>query len=144
MSSDSFEEAFNILCGNLIAEGTYRKVFEYRDHDDLVVKVEKTDSRRSFSNVFEARNWEDYKGFKTVACWLAPCVRMSPDGLILIQKKVTPLKPEDIPTHIPAFLGDVKYQNFGWYNGQVVCCDYPWLNGALYMRLKRYKDHLLE
>lgn len=126
MSDRTFEDAFNLLCGAKIGEGIHRKVFVCNLDPSLVVKVE-DDEHRAFSNIREYHNWDECQYYKPVADWLAPCTRLSPDGRLLLQKRATPMRPEDMPKEVPKFLTDIKWENFGWLNGRVVCTDYPQL-----------------
>jgi hypothetical protein len=50
---------------------------------------------------------------------------MSPDGRLLMQKRVDPLPlGYDLPGKMPAFLCDFKPSNYGLLNGHIVCVDY--------------------
>lgn len=120
-----YEDAFNLLCGDLIGSGAHRKVFECRLDKSLVVKVEMPEKWRYFANVHEMKFWNDHQYYKKVSDWLAPCEYLSPDGRILLQKKVSVANENDkLPECLPAFLTDVKAKNFGWYEGRFVCVDY--------------------
>lgn len=123
---ETYEDAFNLLCGELLGEGIHRKVFACRIRRDLVVKVEDdTKVNRSFANAFESRFWGDYQHAPAVAKWLAPVEYMSPDGRILLQTRAEPI-PWDfhLPDKLPGFLTDVKRENFGLIEGRLVCLDY--------------------
>lgn len=123
-----FEDAFNLFCGDLIGSGIHRKVFECKIRDDLVVKVEDNEPKyawRAFANAYEMRFWEDHQHYKRVADWLAPCEWMSPDGLVLLQKRVSVLPLDyELPPQMPSFLPDIKRENYGLYEGRLVCVDY--------------------
>lgn len=120
----TYRDAFNMLCGERIGEGAFRTVYECRIRDDLVVKVEASESRH-FSNVMESKFHADHQFNDRVARWLAPIEYLSLDGRILLQKRVRPVGHGDVlPTHLPAFLTDIKRENFGWLNGELVCIDY--------------------
>lgn len=122
---DSFEDAFNLLCGDLIGRGIHRFVYECRIRPDLVVKVENNDHMRYFANVHEMAFWSEHHRFKAVADWLAPCEFLSPDGRILLQKRAEPLHmTAPLPDKLPAFLTDWKRENYGMYDGRFVCVDY--------------------
>jgi hypothetical protein len=122
--AEAFQDAFNLLCGKKIGEGIHRNVFECRVRPDLVVKVE-TDEWRYFANVLEMKFWSDHQHYAKVADWLAPCEFMSPDGRVLLQKRVLPLRDGDaLPPKLPSFLSDVKRDNFGLLEGRIVCMDY--------------------
>lgn len=124
--NEAYQDAFNLLCGKLIGEGVHRRVFECRIRKDLVVKVEgEVGWHRSFANVTEMRFWSDHQFFDKVARWLAPCEYLSPDGLILLQKRVSPIVGlSELPKQLPSFLTDLKPSNFGLLDGRIVCVDY--------------------
>ena len=125
MSDPAFRDAFNLLCGALIGQGTYRKVFECAIDPTLVVKVELEQEWRTFPNHDEFRFWQEQADYRKVSDWLAPCVRISPDARILLQKRCQPLRATDtLPEKLPEFLTDRKRDNFGWYEGRLVCLDY--------------------
>ena len=124
MNSVIHEDAFNLLCGDLIGEGIHRKVFECRLRSDLVVKVEINTGWRYFANVLEMKFWNDHQHFKKVANWLAPCEYLSPDGRILLQKRCEGVGRAFFPEEVPSFLTDIKCNNFGYYEGRIVCVDY--------------------
>lgn len=117
----TFEDAFNLLCGDKLGEGIHRTVFECRIRPDLVVKVE-DEEWRSFANVREQRFWDDHEHMPDVAKWLAPCESLSPDGRILLQRRVTPVL--ELPKQLPNFLTDRKAENFGMLGKRLVCVDY--------------------
>ncbi len=120
-----YKDTFNLICGKLIGEGIHRKVFECKLKPDLVVKVETQTNLRDFANVFEMKFWCNNSHRINVSKWLAPCEYLSPDGFILLQKKCEKL-PNDfiLPERLPKFLSDVKKENFGLLNGNLVCVDY--------------------
>jgi hypothetical protein len=125
MNGAAYEDAFNLLCGKLLGEGIHRKVFECRLRDDLVVKVESEENWRYFANVLEMRFWNDHEHYKKVADWLSPCEYLSPDGRILLQRKASPIVELSVlPEQVPAFLSDLKPENFGMLDGRLVCLDY--------------------
>lgn len=121
----AFQDAFNLLCGDKLGEGIHRTVFACRLRPELVVKVESGDDWRYFANVLEMRFWNDNQHFDKVAHWLAPCEYLSPDGRILLQRRIEPLRAADeLPEKLPSFLTDVKRDNFGILDGRIVCADY--------------------
>jgi len=132
----TYLDSFNLLCGELLGSGISRYVYECTIDPSLVVKVESSESRR-FANVFENAFWVDYQYMPKVAAWLAPCVKLSPDGRVLLQKRCQPL-PHDyvLPEKLPAFLTDHKRGNFGLYQGRLVCVDYAMttLNPSMVLR----------
>ena len=113
MSKAIYRDTFNLLCGEKIGEGVHRKVFECRLRPELVVKVEKDEHWRYFANAAEMHFWN--AADPPVARWLAPCEFLSPDGWIMLQRRVVPLAPDDVlPATLPGFLTDIKRGNFGW------------------------------
>lgn len=123
-SAAAFEDAFNLLCGKLLGEGIHRTVYECRIRPDLVVKVESAEQRH-FANVVESKFYDDHEYVQQIVCWLAPVEYLSPDGRILLQRRCRPIADDDrLPDKLPAFLSDIKRNNFGWLDGRLVCVDY--------------------
>lgn len=137
MDDRTHEDAFNLLCGDLIGRGIHRTVFECMIRRDLVVKVEDSDSRY-FANVLEQKFWDDHQYAATVAKWLAPCEYMSPDGRILLQTRCEPVpRGTRMPDKLPGFLSDLKRDNFGLLDGRIVCVDYAMTTPSPSVRLRR-------
>lgn len=118
--------AFNVFLGDKLGEGIHRIVFECAIDPTLVVKVE-FDERMNFSNAAEWKNWNESRYYQPMADWLAPCVRISPCGRVLLQKRIIPMREDELPDKVPSFLTDLKPGNFGWYENRVVACDYSTL-----------------
>lgn len=117
----------DMLCGNLIGEGCSRVVYECDYDKSCVVKIHKKVDRLPSDNILEWELWEMVKGMTNdVPKWFAPCVRISENGRILIQKKTTPLtdKQWNELKEIPTYLSDIKRSNFGMYKGYVCMHDY--------------------
>lgn len=129
MSKFSERELQSVLCGSLIAEGSARKVYHCKPNSRLVVKIERT--ARSLQNVAESEIWSFVMSDKEMKKWFAPCVFISSAGTVLIQDKVEPLREKDLPKSLPAFLVDLKIENFGMLNGHIVCCDYGTMIGSI-------------
>lgn len=124
-SKETFEDCFNLLCGEMIGDGIHRDVFECRIDPTLVVKVENDGDWRYFANVHEMKFWNDHEDSPKIARWLAPCKWLSPEGKVLLQRRVQPIRDSDeLPAKLPAFLNDVKRENYGWLDGKLVCFDY--------------------
>lgn len=120
-----FKDAFNLLCHHKIGNGIHRDVFGCRLDDKLVVKVENDMPWRFFANVHEMKFWTDNQHCDQIARWLAPSEYLSPDGLILLQRRCEPLRASDqMPDRLRSFLTDVKRDNYGWLDGRIVCFDY--------------------
>lgn len=113
------KEFADVLVGRMIARGTYRYVFFCLLSDDFVVKVEKGGSHH---NAMEWQMWDQFKNVDHVSKWLAPCVNISACGRVLIQRRTTPLI--ELPDKMPVWLSDFKVQNYGMFDGRVVCHDY--------------------
>lgn len=135
MSKFVNKEAFRLLCGRKIGSGVYRTVYECSIDPTLVVKVEDRQAG-SFANVAEYEFWNRNEG-GPAGVWLAPCVDLSPNGVILLQKRVEPLRKADLPKKIPTFLTDTHIGNFGMFEGRIVCCDYARVAFDPDMRLKK-------
>ncbi|KAF5072876.1 hypothetical protein DSECCO2_197640 [anaerobic digester metagenome] len=117
----------DLLCGDLIAEGCSRIVYECAYDDTCVVKISKDIDRLASDNVLEWEIWQMVKSMTNdVPKWFAPCVKISDNGRILIQKKTKPLtdKQWENLKGVPRFLSDVKRSNFGMYKGHVCSHDY--------------------
>lgn len=120
-----FEEAFNLFAGELIGEGQFRRVFSSPIDPTIVIKIERQTGE--FHNVKEWSNWQDLRVHRPFEKWLAPCVSISPYGTVLVQKRVEPMRDDELPRKLPFFLSDLKLANFGMLNGRVVCHDYAYI-----------------
>lgn len=121
MSKFRWREAHWMLCGAKIGEGAARKVYHCRTNVNYVVKIETR--AQSFQNIAEFETWEWVQS-GPLAKWFAPCEFISPCGLILMQRKVEPVRIAELPKRLPSFLCDLKSENFGIMDGRFVCCDY--------------------
>lgn len=143
MSDDrTHEDAFNLLCGEKIAVGSSRMVFECRIRLEWVVKVEIEKDWRTFENMREFQIWQIHASH-SASQWLAPCKRISPDGRILLQERCDPLpRNYELPEKVPDFLNDLKPENFGLLNGRLVCLDYALAHLDTSMKMKGKKWHV--
>lgn len=117
----------DLLCGNYISEGCSRIVYECDCDKSCVVKIHKDTEFVSSDNILEWELWESVRHMTNdVPKWFAPCVRISDNGRILIQKKTAPLtdKQWNSLEKVPAFLSDIKRSNFGMYKGHICMHDY--------------------
>lgn len=132
-----FRELRSAVLGELLGQGTGRQVYLCKVNSDLVVKIE--ENSRSFQNVeeWQAWDWVSRGGAPDMAQWLAPCEFISNSGSVLVQRRVEPLRRGDLPAKVPAYLADLKLENFGMLNGRVVCCDYGTIGVALRRTDKR-------
>ena len=118
-------DIFNSFLGDFLGSGYSRYVFESNADSKSVIKI---DHNSRGSNFMEWEVWNTVKDTK-FAKWFAPCTYLSPDGKLLIQKKVKELISSDrLPKQLPSFFHDVRPDNFGMLNGKVVCFDYALTN----------------
>ena len=122
-TAEAKEDAFNLLCGNLIGRGMTRDVFECNIRKDCVIKVESVEVRCHFQNIQEWMVWGRVAGTEFEK-WFAPVIEMAPNGRVLMMAKTDPLGLAELPKLMPAFFTDFKLQNFGRYKGHIVCHDY--------------------
>jgi hypothetical protein len=124
-----FEDAFNMLCGEKLGSGIHRDVFACKLRPELVVKVERFEDYRTFSNVREWLFWDDWQHVQAVAKWLAPIEYISPDARVILQRRADPIRQSDIKDvkKLPGFLTDIKPRNFGILDGKLVCVDYGYV-----------------
>lgn len=117
----------DLLCGDLIAEGCSRTVYECDYDKSCVVKIHRDTEFLPSDNILEWELWDMIKYMDNEASkWFAPCVRISDNGRILIQKKTKPLTDKQWSqlSKVPSFLSDIKRENFGMYKGHVCMHDY--------------------
>lgn len=115
-----YEDVQSLILGHKLGAGIHRLVYEYRPDPAWVVKVA---CECPNINVLEEEVWSSIKE-ADMSKWFAPCGRISECGIFLLQRKVESLPIAQYPTHVPSFFGDLKYTNFGLYQGRFVCCDY--------------------
>lgn len=118
--SVQYEDLKELLLGQALGCGIHRKVGVYNLDQSLVIKCALECPN---INILEEEVWQMVKE-TTIGKWFAPCVAISPCGMFLLQKRVETRPRSEYPGLIPSFFGDLKYSNFGWLNGQFVCCDY--------------------
>lgn len=124
----SSEDMVRMCLGEKLGEGQYRIVFDFHLIPDTVCKYDK--SYPSHANWNEYNIWNVAKDTK-YAKWFAPVIAISPGGEFLLMKKVRPITDSDkLPKNIPNFFADLKRENFGFINDQVVCIDYQFINRA--------------
>ena len=116
------KDFIKLFCGKKIGAGSARVVYECSIDESLVIKIEENGG--SSQNVKEWEVWQEMQYHKDMKKWFAPCVYISPCGIVLVQKKVTPAYKKHYPKRVPKCLGDLKYQNFGMMDGRFVCFDY--------------------
>lgn len=132
-------EIMMTLIGPMIGEGHSRKVFEHAFREDLVIKIEA--NSKSFENIREYDFWQASYGTK-YRKYLAPIEEISSCGIVLIQKKTSPVLMREMPELIPNIFQDLKVDNWGRYKKRIVCHDYAMnksLNKSLKGKLKMRK-----
>ena len=127
ISAAAQREIKDLILGEKLGGGISRQVFEYALNDKYVVKIE--DRSQSFQNIIEWEVWHHLKGCKATARWLAPCHYISPNGIVMIQERTMPMRPNERPKRVPSWLTDIKPDNWGLLNGKPVCHDYGFLQG---------------
>lgn len=109
----------DILCGKLLGAGISRQVYTCKIDPTLVVKIEYEAS--DYQNMIEWYTWAMVKHTEH-AKWFAPCITLSENCRVLLQKKTTSIK--KYPDKLPVYMTDTKRLNYGMYKGHVVCHDY--------------------
>lgn len=119
---------FDFFCGEFLGEGAFRTVYTYGLNKDWVVKIARVADTGSgrFDNVVE---WDIYQNIKCyhphLLKYLAKPLYLSSCGRVMIMERTTPLEEKDkLPEKIPAFLADIKRDNWGKIGRRVVCHDY--------------------
>lgn len=112
-----------LFCGEELNRGCTRVVYTFLPDSRYVVKIAK---QSPFTNVLE---WEIYNEAdwenKKIKEFLAPCLLISDNGKILIQRRVRHKKRiTSYPEKVPHFFTDCKTTNYGWIGKRFVCCDY--------------------
>ena len=110
MSERCFEEAFNLLCGDVIGRGMSRVVYDSPLLPNFVIKVE-SDAHR-FQNVIEWETWQRVRD-TPASRWFAACQWISPDGLILVMQRTRAPALNEFPERVPLYLTDMKRTNYG-------------------------------
>lgn len=109
----------DMFIGEFIANGQSRDVYAFAMDPKYVVKIDRSGH---FNNVSEWDVWinspEEHKRF------LAPCLKISQCGRLLIQERTSPVTLEEMPEVIPGFFTDTKLQNWGKIGDNIVCHDY--------------------
>lgn len=125
----------SLMVGKELGHGVARRVYEFLPNPDYVIKIE--DRSRSFQNVEEFHFWRENEHYKPVRDWLAPIHSISPSGIVLMQKRITPITREQLPDKVPHWMSDVKLEHFGKLDGKIVICDYAFTTRTTSTRLVR-------
>jgi len=115
------QDLFATLLGDKLGGGSARQVYDCALLPRYVVKVE--DVAGSFQNILESEIWQEVQ-FTEHAKWFAPVHSISITGTVLIMAKTKPLKDFPRGFKVPAYMTDLKPENFGRYKGRIVAHDY--------------------
>ena len=115
-------ELLGTLLEDQLGAGVSREVFSIFGSETLVAKIERP-GLAHWANIMEFTNWNRVKE-TWLEPWFAPCRALSLGGALLIQARTTPIPYSMLPEKIPAIFDDLKPENFGLYEGRVVCHDY--------------------
>jgi len=128
------------ICGSWIGSGAFRSVYDYNLDNRYVVKIEPLSTN---CNLVEHMIWNEVSYLRGklawVKDWFAPCSWISPNGKILIMRKTKQIESRDKPEKVPAFLWDVKDDNFGWIGKKFVCHDYGQFYNFIHYKKKMNK-----
>lgn len=113
-------EFSDLVLGKILGHGISRNVYECKFDPTIVIKHE---VGSGFQNVTEWKIWEEVQ-YTPMAKWFAPCLYISPNGLWMVQKRVSFMDHDKYPKRIPEFLNDIKYSNYGKIGKSFVCFDY--------------------
>lgn len=116
------KELLGLVKGKRLGSGAGREVFVYDPDPTCVIKFEI--GACSFQNVTEWQTWQDFREAPKVARWLAPCIMISPCGSIMIQKRTSLIRREELPEKVPGWATDTKVGNWGLLDGKPVMHDY--------------------
>ena len=121
LGNNVLADIVTLLVGDKISEGSARSVYQCRLRPDLVVKVE--NRAGSFQNIEEFNTWEMVRETGQ-AKWFAPVEYISTCGIAMLMRKTESGPMFAYPEQMPTFFTDLKYENFGWLDGRLVCHDY--------------------
>lgn len=110
---------FHLFCGKLLGSGISRYVYEYALDPQYVVKIEQ--GAGSFQNIVEWETWNRLC-MTNAGPWLAGCWKISDCGIVLLQRRTTPIK--KFPEKMPNWFTDFKRTNYGMIGKKIVCHDY--------------------
>lgn len=134
-------DVMRMLLGDRIGVGQFRDVYAHATDPTLVVKLE--NGWRDFSNI---REWDIWQAVKEMDLkkWFAPVESIAPCGSVLVMKRCQPARREELPERVPAFFTDFKPENWGLYDGRVVCMDYGnhlMLENGMTKRMRKARWH---
>lgn len=112
---------FSAICGDLVGGGSCREVYACKFDESIVIKVEYR--AHSFQNVKEHMTWQEVM-FTSLSEWFAPVLSISPCGSVLVMKRTSQIRKEELPDKVPSLFTDLKASNWGIIDGKPVCHDY--------------------
>ena len=121
MSTTVARDLFMLFMGNHLGSGVARTVVRNYVNPDQVLKFETEGT--AFQNIMEWKVWESVQGTKWEP-WFAPCIAISPNGIVLVQDYARPATLAELPDKIPSFFTDTKISNWGVYQDRPVAVDY--------------------
>lgn len=127
----TWRDGLTLFAGANLGSGITRDVYECALDVTCIVKCERNGGNIRFQNVNEWRTWQAVKDCKGIAKWFAPCEAISYAGLWLVQKRTQPISLDEIKRRlprVPAFFLDLKAENWGTFEGRIVCHDYGLLS----------------
>ena len=130
-------ELLSSLLGVRLGRGISREVFVREFDESMVIKIEDLE-KGYFANVAEFQIWNQVVG-TPYARWFAPSRSLSLGGRLLMQARTLPPAIRDLPAEIPAIFSDVKIENFGMYEGRLVCHDYAFLSNRFFSKKVRMR-----
>lgn len=133
-----YEDLKELIFGDFLGSGVYRKVGVFEQDKSLVIKCAFDNPNINF---LEYEVWEMVKD-TYLAKWFSPVISISPNGMFLLQKRVDTKPQKEYPKLVPKFFSDLKYSNYGWLNGKFVCVDYAsFLSTSMY---HKWSDKLVK
>ena len=149
----NFQIAFDmvdLLCGDFVGEGNSRIVYDCPIYPGYVTKISK--DADNHDNIMEYEMWCSVAHQPKMNKWFADVKWLSGNGRVMIQKKaihINDKNKKNIPTKVPAFLSDMKFDNYGFIGKQFVCFDYAFSAGlcmsyGMGNKMKTFKSHLNE
>lgn len=110
MTNTTFQQAYDLLCDQLLGYGMSRQVFSSKLLPDCVIKVEEDAGK--FQNVVEWETWLRVRN-TPYSSHFAACRWISNNGSILIMERTRPPGINEYPEEMPVFLCDFKRTNYG-------------------------------
>lgn len=124
--------ALDLLIGEMLGQGSTRRVYEVKHNPALALKLEY--ASRAFCNVAEYELWNEVKNKPRLAKFFAPVVAIDIWAGALLMHRTMPITYEEFKAEIkslPDFMTDNHWANFGRLGGQIVCHDYGYNNVLL-------------